>query len=109
IGCEEQRVRHQRAQRLQDEQFVIEIGAEDADRLDALRILLAQIAIELLYAVAEAPQVIELSLSFGSFLRLGIRRLGAGFGVLILRVATGLGTTAAGGRFAAGRLTIQTA
>src|SRR5438552_501860 len=54
------------------------------------------------------PQVIELSLPFGSFLRLGIRRsLGAVFGILVLPVAAGLGTP--GGGFAAGHLTVETA
>src|SRR5947208_16926671 len=88
VGREEQRVGHQRTQRLQYQQLVIEIGAEDAHRLDALRTFLAQVAVELLYAVAETPQVIELSLPFGSFLRLGIgRSLGAVFGILVLPVA----------------------
>src|SRR5262249_37976621 len=89
-------------------ELAVGIGAKNAPCLDTLGILLAQFAIELLDAFAETPQVIELSLSFGSLLRLGIRaRLGAVFGVLVL--PTGLGTAAGARGLAARHLPVEAA
>lgn len=92
IRRKEQGIGQQWSQRLQHEQFVVQIGAENPDCLDAVLIFPAQVSIQLLDDLAEPPKVIELALSLGAVLGFGIRPgLGTVLAVFVLFFARVLG------------------
>ena len=55
IGGKEPGVRQQWPQDLQHQQFVVDVGTEDANGLDAIFIVTAQLRIQLLDAIPETP------------------------------------------------------
>ena len=110
IGGEEPRVRQQGPQRLQHQQLVVDVGAEDSNSLDAASILAPEPRIQLLDLIAQAVEIVELALSLGAVLcaRIG-PALGGVLAVLVLLVAAvpraGAGARAVGIR----HLTVQAA
>src|SRR5262249_8242010 len=107
IGGEEQGAREQRPKRLQDEQLVVHIRAEDSDSLDAFRAVVAPFRVQLLQSVAEAPEIIELSLSLGAVPEFRAGRTRRGFLVALRPFLAFIGRVAARAPFGFRRLAVQ--